>query len=261
MGSLARRMSEPGRYQVIEENVVINRANLIQSLNAKLFEKAQQPSPSPPPTLPKPSQQASQECSQQHEAFLQSLNAKLAQQVQKQSTQQPPPSQKNASPPVLSQKQNFKESLNAKLAQQHSAAETGGGSQRNMARRASAGDAATRLRQWMGSRAPADPVSCRESLMDQIRRGASLRKTFTDDRSAPRIQWLKVGYLISKYEKLEKDQKAAAAEFLWNILSYLQAEAQSMINKPGVSLRKYLCGSYQLIVFPQYSSTLFFHCK
>ncbi|XP_021943395.2 uncharacterized protein LOC110841623 isoform X3 [Folsomia candida] len=47
---------------------------------------------------------------------------------------------------------------------------------------------AIRVRQWISSKTVPDPNSCRDSLMDQIRRGTKLKPTRTvNDRSAPKI--------------------------------------------------------------------------
>lgn len=47
---------------------------------------------------------------------------------------------------------------------------------------------ANRVRQWIAVRTVADPTICHDSLMDQIKRGTSLKKTrAVNDRSAPRI--------------------------------------------------------------------------
>lgn len=47
---------------------------------------------------------------------------------------------------------------------------------------------ASRVRQWISSKTVSDPVVCRDSLMDQIRRGTKLKTTRSmNDRSAPRI--------------------------------------------------------------------------
>lgn len=73
----------------------------------------------------------------------------------------------------------FLETLNAKLAQQQQALQQAG----NTSRSAS-------VRRIMGNRVPImDPLQMRDSLMDQIRRGTSLRKTSgpINDRSAPKI--------------------------------------------------------------------------
>lgn len=72
----------------------------------------------------------------------------------------------------------FLETLNAKLAQQ----------QQNIQGNLSSKSAS--VRRIMGNRVPImDPLQVRDSLMDQIRRGTSLRKTSgpINDRSAPKI--------------------------------------------------------------------------
>lgn len=74
----------------------------------------------------------------------------------------------------------FLETLNAKLAQQQHVLQQGNN---GTSRSAS-------VRRIMGNRVPImDPVQMRDSLMDQIRRGTSLRKTSgpINDRSAPKI--------------------------------------------------------------------------
>lgn len=69
--------------------------------------------------------------------------------------------------------QSFLDSLNAKLAQQHI-----GHSQIK----------ANKIRQLINSKAQPDPKVCHESLMDQIKRGATLRRAkIVNDRSAPKI--------------------------------------------------------------------------
>ncbi|XP_054278947.1 protein MTSS 1 isoform X3 [Macrosteles quadrilineatus] len=51
-----------------------------------------------------------------------------------------------------------------------------------------ANNRANRVRQWIAVRTVADPTICHDSLMDQIKRGTSLKKTrAVNDRSAPRI--------------------------------------------------------------------------
>lgn len=73
----------------------------------------------------------------------------------------------------------FLETLNAKLAQQ----------QQNLQGNNVSSKSAS-VRRIMGNRVPImDPVQVRDSLMDQIRRGTSLRKTTgsINDRSAPKI--------------------------------------------------------------------------
>uniref|UniRef100_A0A1B6HSV2 WH2 domain-containing protein n=2 Tax=Homalodisca liturata TaxID=320908 RepID=A0A1B6HSV2_9HEMI len=52
----------------------------------------------------------------------------------------------------------------------------------------SAANRANRVRQWIAVRTVPDPTICHDSLMDQIKRGTSLKKTrAVNDRSAPRI--------------------------------------------------------------------------
>lgn len=75
----------------------------------------------------------------------------------------------------------FLESLNAKFSS---------GSQQQQANQGSSRSA--NIRRIMGNRVPIkDPIQVRDSLMDQIRRGTSLRKTSgpINDRSAPKIYW------------------------------------------------------------------------
>ncbi|XP_063908302.1 protein MTSS 2 isoform X2 [Zophobas morio] len=85
------------------------------------------------------------------------------------------------SPPIkLSQRgpgQSFLDSLNAKLAQQHISNNTQNSQHK-----------ATMIRQLINSKAQPDPKVCHESLMDQIKRGATLRRAkVINDRSAPKI--------------------------------------------------------------------------
>lgn len=95
---------------------------------------------------------------------------------QQQQSQQQQSSQKN----VKTAAPGFLETLNAKLAQQQQALQSGNN---GTSRSAS-------IRRIMGNRVPImDPLQVRDSLMDQIRRGTSLRKTSgpINDRSAPKI--------------------------------------------------------------------------
>ncbi|ENN70649.1 hypothetical protein YQE_12594, partial [Dendroctonus ponderosae] len=74
--------------------------------------------------------------------------------------------------------QSFLDSLNAKLAQQH----LGGNVVQPV------GLKATKIRQIINSKAQPDPKICHESLMDQIKRGATLKRAkIINDRSAPKI--------------------------------------------------------------------------
>ncbi|XP_049817877.1 uncharacterized protein LOC109597373 isoform X3 [Aethina tumida] len=73
--------------------------------------------------------------------------------------------------------QSFLDSLNAKLNQQH----IGGNSPPAQLK-------ANKIRQIINSKAQPDPKVCHESLMDQIKRGATLKRAkFVNDRSAPKI--------------------------------------------------------------------------
>ncbi|KAF2898274.1 hypothetical protein ILUMI_07897 [Ignelater luminosus] len=73
--------------------------------------------------------------------------------------------------------QNFLDSLNAKLAQQHV---TNNMQQPQLK--------ALKIRQIINSKAQPDPKVCHESLMDQIKRGATLKRAkVVNDRSAPKI--------------------------------------------------------------------------
>lgn len=97
----------------------------------------------------------------------------ISEQQQQQQQQQSNKNVKTAAP-------GFLETLNAKLAQQQQALQQTGN---NSSRSAS-------VRRIMGNRVPImDPLQVRDSLMDQIRRGTSLRKTSgpINDRSAPKI--------------------------------------------------------------------------
>ncbi|XP_049830429.1 protein MTSS 2 isoform X4 [Schistocerca gregaria] len=104
-----------------------------------------------------------------------------------------PPSQRQSAPPATHLPQEttttvatraapgrggaaFLQALNDKLALQQQAAAQG---------QLRAG----KVRQLIASRTVSDPTTCHESLMDQIRRGTTLRRTGTvNDRSAPRIR-------------------------------------------------------------------------
>ncbi|XP_018342843.1 PREDICTED: MTSS1-like protein isoform X5 [Trachymyrmex septentrionalis] len=93
--------------------------------------------------------------------------------------QQQQQQQQQQSKNVKTAASGFLETLNAKLAQQQQALQQAG----NTSRSAS-------IRRIMGNRVPImDPLQMRDSLMDQIRRGTSLRKTSgpINDRSAPKI--------------------------------------------------------------------------
>ncbi|XP_067204005.1 protein MTSS 2 isoform X4 [Linepithema humile] len=101
----------------------------------------------------------------------QSISEQQLQQQQQQQQQQQSKNVKTAAP-------GFLETLNAKLAQQQQALQQAGTSR------------SASVRRIMGNRVPImDPVQVRDSLMDQIRRGTSLKKTSgpINDRSAPKI--------------------------------------------------------------------------
>lgn len=73
--------------------------------------------------------------------------------------------------------QNFLDSLNAKLAQQH----VNNSLQQPQLK-------ALKIRQIINSKTQPDPKVCHESLMDQIKRGATLKRAkVVNDRSAPKI--------------------------------------------------------------------------
>ncbi|RZC34520.1 A-agglutinin anchorage subunit [Asbolus verrucosus] len=73
--------------------------------------------------------------------------------------------------------QSFLDSLNAKLAQQHISNNTQSPQLK-----------ANKIRQIINSKAQPDPKVCHESLMDQIKRGATLKRAkVINDRSAPKI--------------------------------------------------------------------------
>ncbi|XP_044744442.1 protein MTSS 2 isoform X2 [Coccinella septempunctata] len=111
--------------------------------------------------------------------FIASLSAKLA------PTLSPRSSRRNSEDVVMRTNtankiyergpgQNFLDSLNAKLAQQHI--------------NSSPQLKANKIRQFFNSKAQPDPRTCHESLMDQIKRGAPLKRAkIINDRSAPKI--------------------------------------------------------------------------
>ena len=78
---------------------------------------------------------------------------------------------------------SFVNSLNAKLAQQQQHHQCDGGPVAVVA------DAsAVKIRQLVADSNVPDPAPCHESLMDQIRRGTSLRRSrATNDRSGPKF--------------------------------------------------------------------------
>ncbi|KAL6446973.1 hypothetical protein ACFW04_001387 [Cataglyphis niger] len=101
--------------------------------------------------------------------------------LRKQSITEQQQQQQQSNKNVKTAAPGFLETLNAKLAQQQQALQQVGNN--GTSRSAS-------VRRIMGNRVPImDPVQMRDSLMDQIRRGTSLRKTSgpINDRSAPKI--------------------------------------------------------------------------
>uniref|UniRef100_T1J2R7 IMD domain-containing protein n=1 Tax=Strigamia maritima TaxID=126957 RepID=T1J2R7_STRMM len=135
MGSLARRKSEPGRYQTLDERIKRDA--------------------SPKNKLSLPHEAPSTALQQNNSHFLNSLNAKLAQHVHKQM----PATQ-----------------MGVAAAEQCAN------------RRKSAGDAGSRWQQKLAERPSVDPTACRESLLDQIRKGTMLRQAKSNDRSLPRLK-------------------------------------------------------------------------
>ncbi|GAB1862367.1 Metastasis suppressor protein 1 [Camponotus japonicus] len=100
--------------------------------------------------------------------------------LRKQSITEQQQQQQQSNKNVKTAASGFLETLNAKLAQQQQVLQQGNN---GTSRSAS-------VRRIMGNRVPImDPVQMRDSLMDQIRRGTSLRKTSgpINDRSAPKI--------------------------------------------------------------------------
>ncbi|XP_050292981.1 uncharacterized protein LOC126733634 isoform X2 [Anthonomus grandis grandis] len=112
--------------------------------------------------------------------FIASLNAKLAPNLSPRASRRS--SEEPAVKPQQPQRgpgQSFLDSLNAKLAQQH----LGGNVVQPVV-----GLKANKIRQLINSKAQPDPKVCHESLMDQIKRGATLKRAkIINDRSAPKI--------------------------------------------------------------------------
>lgn len=101
--------------------------------------------------------------------------------LRKQSITEQQQQQQQSNKNVKTAAPGFLETLNAKLAQQQQVLQQAGN---NGASRSAS------IRRIMGNRVPImDPVQMRDSLMDQIRRGTSLKKTSgpINDRSAPKI--------------------------------------------------------------------------
>ncbi|XP_018562926.1 metastasis suppressor protein 1 isoform X2 [Anoplophora glabripennis] len=117
--------------------------------------------------------------------FIASLSAKLAPQLSPKASRrhsdEPTAATSNSPVNKLTQQrsgpgQSFLDSLNAKLAQQHIS-----NVQQPQLK-------ANKIRQLINSKAQPDPKVCHESLMDQIKRGATLKRAkSTNDRSAPKI--------------------------------------------------------------------------
>jgi hypothetical protein len=113
--------------------------------------------------------------------FIASLSAKLAPNLSPRTARRHSEDSVQSPPIKLGQRgpgQSFLDSLNAKLAQQHI---TNNSTQM-------AQHKANKIRQIINSKAQPDPKVCHESLMDQIKRGATLKRAkVINDRSAPKI--------------------------------------------------------------------------
>ncbi|XP_074037385.1 missing-in-metastasis isoform X1 [Leptinotarsa decemlineata] len=115
--------------------------------------------------------------------FIASLSAKLAPQLSPRTSRRHSEDQSGVNAPMnkyaqqkIGPGQSFLDSLNAKLSHQNI-----GNSQTTQLK-------ANKIRQIINSRAQPDPKVCHESLMDQIKRGATLKRAkATNDRSAPKI--------------------------------------------------------------------------
>ncbi|XP_046825448.1 protein MTSS 2-like isoform X2 [Vespa crabro] len=119
------------------------------------------------------------------QSFMAALNAKLINSTSGNSTgnSSPKPARKHSTDQQMTKNSKtssgFLETLNAKLAQQQQSLQGNNVTSRSAS-----------VRRIMGNRVPImDPAQVRDSLMDQIRRGTSLRKTSgpINDRSAPKI--------------------------------------------------------------------------
>ncbi|XP_014606385.1 PREDICTED: metastasis suppressor protein 1 isoform X1 [Polistes canadensis] len=119
------------------------------------------------------------------QSFMAALNAKLINSTSGNSTtsSSPKPARKHSTDQQMTKNSKtssgFLETLNAKLAQQQQNLQGNNVTSRSAS-----------VRRIMGNRVPImDPTQVRDSLMDQIRRGTSLRKTSgpINDRSAPKI--------------------------------------------------------------------------
>ncbi|CAH1983026.1 unnamed protein product [Acanthoscelides obtectus] len=116
--------------------------------------------------------------------FIASLSAKLAPQLSPRSSRRHSEDHSSAMPmPKMPQRatgpgQSFLDSLNAKLAQQH----------KKSPHSNNTNNKGSRIRQLMNDTAKLDVKECHDSLMDQIRRGTTLKRTdISNDRSAPKI--------------------------------------------------------------------------
>ncbi|ODN05551.1 hypothetical protein Ocin01_01160 [Orchesella cincta] len=106
------------------------------------------------------------------EIFVQTLNAKLSQ-------MRPSPNEKKVS--TMQHPQMQMQSSNGRASGYSSKHAPSKPSREEISR-------AIRVRKWISSKTVSDPAVCRDSLMDQIRRGTKLRTTRAmNDRSAPRI--------------------------------------------------------------------------
>nr|CAH7758940.1 unnamed protein product [Callosobruchus chinensis] len=110
--------------------------------------------------------------------FIASLSAKLAPQLSPRSSRRHSEDH-SAGMPKMPQRttgpgQSFLDSLNAKLAQQH---------KKNP--HSNANNKASRIRQLMNDTAQLDVKECHDSLMDQIRRGTTLKRTDISNDSEP----------------------------------------------------------------------------
>ncbi|XP_064212009.1 mucin-2 isoform X5 [Tribolium castaneum] len=112
--------------------------------------------------------------------FIATLSAKLAPNLSPRTARRHSEDLVQSPPTKIVQRgpgQSFLDSLNAKLAQQHITNSTQATQHK-----------ATKIRQIINSKAQPDPKVCHESLMDQIKRGATLRRAeVINDRSAPKI--------------------------------------------------------------------------
>jgi len=126
---------------------------------------------------PQPQQQQQQQRnSKTSNEFLETLNAKLAQQQQQHQQHKQQQLQQQQLQQLQQQQQLYQQQQFLQQQQQQQ-------QQRHLNRSAS-------VRRFMANRVPIlDPIQVRDSLMDQIRKGTSLRKTTgpINDRSAPKI--------------------------------------------------------------------------